>query len=63
MTLLLVFLGGFAAHRWHLGKDWVMNVLFIVTLGGLGVWALIDLIRIITGDLTPDNGSYKIEFI
>ncbi|PCI03500.1 MAG: S-adenosyl-L-homocysteine hydrolase [Flavobacteriaceae bacterium] len=61
--LLLVFLGGFAAHRWYLGKNWLMNVLFIVTIGGLGIWAIIDLVRIITGDLTPDNGSYKSDFI
>jgi len=61
--LLLLFLGGLAAHRWYLGKPWQINVLFIITLGGLGIWAIIDLIRIITGDLTPDNGSYKRDFI
>jgi len=61
--LLLLFLGGLAAHRWYLGKPWPMNLLFIITLGGFGIWAIIDLIRIITGDLTPDNGSYKRDFI
>ena len=26
------------------------NILFILTLGGLGIWAIIDLIQIITQD-------------
>lgn len=60
--LLFLFLGGLAAHRWYLGKPWIMNILFIVTLGGLGIWAIIDLVRIITGSLTPENGSYKNDF-
>ena len=60
--LLGVFLGGFAAHKWYLGNPWYINVLFIVTLGGLGVWWLIDMIRIITGDYKPHNGSYKPDF-
>ena len=28
------------------------------TLGGCGIWALIDLVRIITGDLKPKDGDY-----
>jgi hypothetical protein len=31
----------------------LIGVLQILTLGGLGIWILIDLIRIITGDLGP----------
>lgn len=46
--LLWFFLGGFAAHRWYLGSPWYWNVLFIITLGGIFVWAIIDLIDIIT---------------
>lgn len=60
--LLLLFLGGFAAHRWYLGSPWYWNVLYIITLGGLGIWALIDLIGIITGSYEPRKGRYKSDF-
>lgn len=46
--LLWFFLGAFAAHRWYLGSPIGWNILYIVTLGGLFVWAIIDLIDIIT---------------
>ncbi len=45
---LLVFLGFAAAHRWYAGKPTLWNILFIITLGGLGIWALVDLINILT---------------
>ena len=60
--LLGIFLGGLAGHKWYLGNPWYINVLFIITLGGLGVWWIIDMIRIITGDYQPHNGSYKPDF-
>ncbi|MFT5751864.1 MAG: hypothetical protein ACI828_000470 [Flavobacteriales bacterium] len=59
--LLWLFLGGFAAHRWYLGSPVGWNILYIVTLGGLFVWAVIDLIDIITGDW-PVDGGFKSEF-
>lgn len=46
--LLWLFLWPFAAHRWYLGSPIGWNILFIVTFGGLGIWAIIDLIDIIT---------------
>jgi len=60
--LLGIFLGGLAGHKWYLGNPWYINVLFIITLGGLGIWWIIDMIRIITGDYKPHNGSYKADF-
>lgn len=48
--LLWFFLGGLAAHRWYLGTPFLWNILFIITLGGLGVWWIIDGINIITGN-------------
>lgn len=57
--LFCIFLGGIAAHRWYLGKSVFMNILFIITGGGLGIWWLVDLIRIITGDLKPEDGEYE----
>lgn len=48
LVLLWFFLGGFAAHRWYKGKPTGINILFILTAGGCGIWALIDLINILT---------------
>jgi hypothetical protein len=48
-VLLFVFLWPFAAHRWYVGKPVGWNILFILTFGGLGIWALVDLINMLTG--------------
>jgi len=48
LVLLWVFLGGFAAHRWYAGKPVGANILFILTAGGCGIWAIIDLVKILT---------------
>ena len=55
--LLCLIVGGIGIHRFYLGYTW-QGVVQILTLGGLGIWTLIDLIRIITGDLKPKNGDY-----
>lgn len=59
--ILWIFLGGLAGHRWYLGSPWYWNLLFIVTLGGFFVWAVIDLIDILTGNY-PAKGGFKGEF-
>ncbi len=49
ITLLLwFFIGGLAAHRWYKGKPTGWNILFILTLGGFGIWWLVDGIMILT---------------
>lgn len=49
ITLLLwFFLGSFAAHRWYKKKPAGWNILYILTLGGCGIWAIVDLINILT---------------
>ncbi|MCP9199515.1 TM2 domain-containing protein [Gramella sp. GC03-9] len=60
--LLLLFAGIVAAHRWYLGSPWYWNVLYILTLGGLGIWALVDFIGIVTGSYKPRKGSYQEDF-
>lgn len=50
LLLLWFFLGGFAAHRWYAGKPAGWNILYILTFGGCGIWAIIDLINILKGD-------------
>lgn len=55
--LLVILVGALGIHRFYLGYTW-QGVVQLLTLGGCGIWALIDLIRIITGDLQPKDGSY-----
>jgi len=65
--LLVLLVGGLSIHRFYLGHIWqgvAQLVLFLVgiflwpVLIAWGIWWLIDLIRIITGDLKPRNGEY-----
>jgi TM2 domain-containing membrane protein YozV len=56
--VLAALVGGIGVHRFYLGYTW-QGVVQLLTLGGCGVWSLIDLIRIITGDLKPKDGSYS----
>ncbi len=54
VTLLLcIFLGGFGVHRFYTGHV-AIGLVQLFTLGGCGIWALVDLILIITGSYT-DN--------
>lgn len=53
--LLAILVGGLGIHRFYLGYT-AIGVIQLLTLGGCGVWALIDLIRIAMGDLGPADG-------
>ncbi len=55
--LLAVFIWPLAIHRFYLGYTGIA-IAQILTLGGCGIWALIDIIRIVTGDLKPKDGDY-----
>jgi hypothetical protein len=55
--ILCVLVGGLGIHRFYLGYIW-QGIVQLLTAGGCGIWALIDLIRIITGDLEPKAGRY-----
>ncbi len=59
--LLCIFLGGLGIHRFYLGYTW-QGIVQLLTAGGFGIWWLIDLIRIITGDLKPKAGKYNPSF-
>lgn len=59
MILLCFFLGSLGVHRFYAGKVGT-GILMLLTLGGLGLWVLIDLIMIITGNFTDGDG-YKIK--
>ena len=55
--LLCFFVGGLGIHRFYLGYTW-QGIVQLLTLGGCGIWSLIDFIRICTGDLQPKDGQY-----
>ncbi len=48
--ILCLFVGFLGIHRFYLGYIGI-GIIQLLTLGGCGIWTLIDLIRIITGDL------------
>ena len=50
--VLCWFLGLIGVHRFYLGDTW-QGIVQLLTLGGLGIWTLIDFIRIAIGDLGP----------
>jgi TM2 domain-containing membrane protein YozV len=65
--LLVLLVGGLSIHRFYLGYVWqgiaqiilfIVGIFFWPVLIGWGIWWLIDLIRIITGDLGPNGGTY-----
>jgi TM2 domain-containing membrane protein YozV len=59
--LLCFFLGCLGVHRFYVGKVGT-GVAMIFTLGGLGIWTLIDLIMIIVGGFTDANGKYVLDW-
>lgn len=60
VTLLLsLFLGTLGAHRFYAGKIGT-GILQLITFGGCGIWTLIDIIMIITGNF-KDKYGYEIK--
>ncbi|MFC5835119.1 TM2 domain-containing protein [Nonomuraea insulae] len=55
-VLLCFFLGVLGVHRFYVGKIGT-GILMIITLGGFGVWVLIDFIMILIGKFTDKQGQ------
>ena len=56
VTLLAWFLGTWGAHRFYLGKIGTA-ILMIFTLGGFGIWTLIDFIFAVAGLMKDKEGK------
>ena len=52
--LLCFFLGGLGVHRFYVGKVGT-GILMLLTLGGLGIWTIIDFIVIACGNFKDKN--------
>ena len=56
VLLLCFFLGIFGIHRFYT-KHTTIGIVQLLTLGGCGIWALIDFILIVVGNYKDANGQ------
>ena len=54
--LLCLFFGIFGVHRYYVGKV-ATGLLQLLTVGGLGLWVLFDLLVILLGGFTDKEGK------
>ncbi|MDR1298550.1 MAG: NINE protein [Deltaproteobacteria bacterium] len=55
VILLCFFLGGLGIHRFYVGR-WGLGILLLITLGGLGVWVIIDFVLAVLGKIRDADG-------
>jgi TM2 domain-containing membrane protein YozV len=55
MLVLCLLFGIFGAHRFYAGKTGTA-IAQLLTLGGLGVWTIVDLLFILFGEFTDVDG-------
>ena len=53
--LLCLLLGALGVHRFYVGKVGT-GIVMLLTLGGFGIWALVDLIMIAVGSFKDKYG-------
>jgi TM2 domain-containing membrane protein YozV len=55
MLILCFFFGSLGIHRFYSGKP-LSGILMLITLGGFGIWTIIDFIMIALGNFSDGNG-------
>lgn len=60
LALIPAIFGVCGIQRFYLGggKNIVIGIVQLLTLGCCGIWQLVDIIRIAVGELTPPKGEY-----
>ena len=54
--VISIFLGEFGIDRFYLGYTG-LGIIKLITLGGFGIWWLIDIIKIATGKMVDAKGN------
>ena len=54
--ILCILLGGLGVHRFYVGKVGT-GIIMLLTLGGLGIWQLIDIISIAIQKFKDSDGA------
>ena len=55
-VILCVIVGVLGIHRFYVGKTGT-GIVMILTLGGLGIWVLVDLIMLLVGAFRDKQGK------
>jgi TM2 domain-containing membrane protein YozV len=56
VTLFAFFLGYLGIHRFYLGKIGT-GIAMLLTVGGIGIWALVDFIMAVSGTMKDKEGN------
>jgi TM2 domain-containing membrane protein YozV len=55
--ILAIFFGGLGVHRFYVGKVGT-GILMLITIGGFGIWWIVDIIMIAVGSFTDKAGFF-----
>ena len=55
--ILAVIVGYLGIHRFYNGKIGT-GILMLITVGGFGIWTIVDIVLIALGRFTDKNGNY-----